>query len=385
MTDFSFIRLFKNDFASAKKADDTPVMKLPHKGFIVQKPNEYFLQTTASDTDISFIGAIQVDLVNCSGLVKRNIDSNFYYIGFVDSNGINQISFAFGYIGVDFWTEPLYLKITDLINGNIWYSNSFLVTNYRTELSARFDYFNKTKLYNISYDLAPYKQSIRFAECYDQTPANKKELKQYTTSQGKQVNYRPITTFLRKYMIEGVDYQMNDALEVLFSHSEVYLDGERVVVSDYKIEDRKGDVNFMTGEFVINKQGQKLEFSNQIYHFLNVVSKIPNSVWTLDTLPNIQIVFNKNISLTNDFEIKLYKDGVLQTIAPTTYTVTGNVLDITPSFAWTNGSYQIIIEANKIYANGEYFKGFGVNEWTFEITDGEFDNTEFDNTEFLTN
>lgn len=383
--DFSFIKLYKNDFTSAKLADDTPIVKLPYGGFIIQKPSEAFLQTTSGDTSISFVGGIQVDLINCYGTVVQNIDSNFYYTGFVDSSGVNQISFEFGYIGTDYWTKQLYLKITDLINGNIWYSNGFLVTDYRTDISTRFDYFNQTKIHNISYDLAPYIQSVRIADCYDQTPVNKRELKQYINASGKQTNYRTITTFLRKYLLNAVDYFINDRLEVLFSHQQVYVNGELSVVSEYKAEERTGDTNWLKGEFTVNKQGQPLTQTHQIYQYLDAVSKTPvhEGVYTIASLPAIQLTFNKNITLAPGFAIKLYKDGVLQTIAPATYAPTGNVLDITPSYSFTNGSYSIVIEPDLISA-AESFAGFGANEWTFEIQDGEFDNAQFNN-EFLIN
>jgi hypothetical protein len=386
MENYGFIKLYKNDFQSAINADDTPVQKLRAGGFIVQKPNEYFQITTSGDTSISFAGGIQIDLIDCQGNVKLNIDNNFGYTTAIDSNGVSQISFAFGYIGIDFWTTQLHLRITDLVNANVWYSNGFLITYFRTDLSTRFDYFNPTKIYNISYDLLPYVQSIRFAECYDQTPANKRDLKQYVNLDGKQVNYRSITTFLRKYNIEAVDYSINDALEVLFSHGQVYCNSERVVISDYKVEDRKGDVNYLTGEFTINKQGQTLPLNYQIYPYLSVVSKTPAhlGVYTIATLPSIELLFNKNISISADFEIKLYKGGVLQSIAPTTYDITGNLLAITPSYSFTNGSYMIVIEPNLITAGAESFSGFGATEWTFTVADGEYDNTEYSN-EYLLN
>jgi len=332
----SFIKLYKNDFTSAKLADDTPISKLRYGGFIVQKTDEYFLQTTDGTTPISFVGGITVDLIDCNGTVKQNIDSNFFYVGAVDSDGINQISFAFGYIGTDYYSLPLYLRITEEVNGNVWYSNGFLVTDYQTELSTRFDYYNPTKIYNISYDLLPYIQSVRLSQCYDQTPANKRDLKQYVNSNGFQTNYRTITTFLRKYVIENIDYLINDSLEVLFSHSQVYCNNERVVVSDFKADERKGDTNFMNAEFTINKQNQQLASSNQIYEYLDVVSKTPIhlGVYTVASLPDIQLTFNKNITLSAGFIIKLYKNGVIQTIVPTTYDTTDNVLDITPTYTF---------------------------------------------------
>ena len=68
---------------------------MQYNGFIVQKPNETFLQITAGETSIAFVGGIQVDLIDGCGDLVTNIDSNFYYEGFVDSSGVNQIAFEF--------------------------------------------------------------------------------------------------------------------------------------------------------------------------------------------------------------------------------------------------------------------------------------------------
>jgi len=384
--DFSFIRLYKNDFTSAKIADDTPIQTLPYGGFIVQKPNETFLQISTGSESISFVGGIQVDLIDCNGLIVKNIDSNFFYEGFVDSSGVSQIAFEFGLIGIDYWTKNLYLKITDLVNDNIWYSNGFLITYYKTDLSTRFDYFNQTKIYNISYDLAPYIQSVRVAQCYDQTPVNKRDLKQYVNANGLQTNYRTITTFLRKYLLNAVDYFLNDRFEVLFSHQQVYVNNERAVISDFKVDERKGDTNWFNGEFTVNKQGQQLVSNYQLFEYLECISKTPLHLgtYTVAGLPDISLTFNKDIEITADFEIKIYKGGVLQSITPTTTDITGNLLDITPSYTFTDGDYSIVIAPNLVYSGSEYWSGFGANEWTFTVDDGEFDNTEFNN-EFLLN
>jgi len=386
MTDFSFIRLTKNDFALAKQADNPNIATLLYNGFIVMQPNETFLQISASDTHIAFVGGIQVDLIDCNGLVIQNIDSNFYYEGFVDANGISQIAFEFGNIGVDYWTKPLYLKITDLVNDNIYFSNGFLVTNYQSDLTTRFDYTNATKIYGISYDLAPYTQSVRLSGCYDYTPTNKRDVKQYVTSQGKQVNYRSITTFLRQYKIDSLDYFVNDRLEVLFSHGAIYCNNQRVVVSDYSVDERKGLSNLLNGEFTINPQGQSFSFAYQLYEGLEVVSRLPLHLgtYTVASLPAIELTFNRNITLVDGFVIKLYKGGVLQTINPTTYTPTLNVLNITPTYIFTNGGYSIVIEPNLVYNGLDYWQGFGATEWTFDIIDGEYNNTQYNN-EYLLN
>lgn len=249
MVDFSFIRLTLNDFAFAKKEDNPNIAKLIGKGFITQKTNETFLQISNSSDGIAFVGAITVDLVDCNEDIVRNIDENFFYQNFVDSNTIDQIAFEFGNIGTDYWSKVLYLRITDSINGNKWYSNGFLVTDENENISIRFDYTNSRKIHNISYDLAPFIQSIRIADCYDNTPANVREVKQYVTSLGQQVNYRTITTFLRKIKIDYLSYFINDRLEVLFSHQRIYVNGQRVVVSDFKPTERILDTNFFDVEF----------------------------------------------------------------------------------------------------------------------------------------
>jgi len=102
-------------------------------------------------------------------------------------------------------------------------------------------------------------------------------------------------------------------------------------------------------------------------------------------LPSIQLTFNRNITLVDGFVIKLYKGGVLQSITPTVYTPTLNVLDIAPTYTFTNGSYAIVIEPNQIYNGADYWQGFGAGQWTFDVIDGEFEATEFDNDEFLIN
>jgi len=331
---------------------------------------------------------VEFDLIDCNGLVIQNIDSNFYYEGFVDSNGISQIAFEFGNIGVDYWTKPLYLKITDLVNDNIYYSNGFLVTNYKSELTSRFDYSNPTKIYNISYDLAPYTQSVRLFNCYDNTPVNKRDVKQYVTSQGKQVNYRTITTFLRQYYIDQLDYFVNDRLEVLFSHAIIYCNNQRVVVSEYSIQERKGNSNWFNGEFIINPQGETFTFEYQLFEPLELISKNPLGVYTLSSLPlDITGYFNKNIT-ANTGNVYIYKDGLLHETMPIEgFFVNENFFTNSIEFLITeNGNYSIRIDSGVFTSNiGEVYGGINNNtDWAFTVTDGEYDAGDYETTEYLT-
>lgn len=385
MTDFSFIKLYKNDFASAQRSDNTNIATMPYAGFIQQKTNETFCQKSNSETDIEFVGGVKVELIDGCGNVQKDITDNFYYFNYESENGTEQIDFEFGNINEDFGTLALFLKITDLDNGNIWYSNAFCVTDYRSEFSSVFHYTNDKTIFGIDYTTSKRLQIVRIGECYDHTSVNQNNLKQYTTSNGNQVNYNRIVTFLRQYQLNHIDIFCNDRLDALFSHSHIYIDFQRVVVSDYKVEERKGDTNWFDGSFIVNKQNEVLNYEYQLFEGLEVVEQSPINNSTFSGFNFLfSLTFNKNISLLEGLVIKLFKDGIFVSNA-STISVTDNVLnfdDFTTTFE--NGNYSIVVSSGFIYNGNEFFNGYALNDWTFTIADGEFDNTEFDNTEFLT-
>ena len=385
MTDFSFIKLYKNDFASAQRSDNTNIATMPYAGFIQQKTNETFCQKSNSETDIEFVGGIKVELIDGCGNVQKDITDNFYYFNYESENGTEQIDFEFGNINEDFGTLALFLKITDLDNGNIWYSNAFCVTDYRSEFSSVFHYTNDKTIFGIDYTTSKRLQIVRIGECHDHTPVNQNNLKQYTTSNGNQVNYNRIVTFLRQYQLNHIDIFCNDRLDALFSHSHIYIDFQRVVLSDYKVEERKGDTNWFDGSFIVNKQNEVLNYEYQLFEGLEVVEQSPINNSTFSGFNFLfSLTFNKNIFLLDGLVIKLFKDGIFVSNA-STISVTDNVLnfdDFTTTFE--NGNYSIVVPSGFIYNGNEFFNGYALNEWTFTIADGEFDNTEFDNTEFLT-
>jgi len=374
--DFSFIKLY-TDFALAKRNDNPPISKLNYQGFIQQRTDETFLQTSNSDVDVVFVGGYLAELIDNCDIVKKDITNNFYFDGFEDANGIKQISFEFGMVNQDFWSKPLHLKLTDLVNGNIYYSNSFLITNYNSDISTRFDYWNI---------LDEYKRSIRLVNCFDQTPQNELTSKQYTTSVGTRVNYRQITIYLRKYVIDSLDYFINDRLPVLINSDNVYLNGVGAVISDLKTDERIVDSNLLKAEFIVNPQNSTYNWEFQIYEGLEVIEQGPinGGIYSLETFSTTaSLTFNKFISLLDGLVIELYKDGVF--VANPIIDFSFNVLDLDFSdYEFINGSYSIVIPSGYIYNGTEFFGGYAISEWTFTIADGEFDGTEFDNAEYLT-
>jgi hypothetical protein len=372
--DNNFIRLF-NTFDKAKGGNPN-VATLPYQGFIMQLPNETFLQQTSLTSGIAFSGAIQVDLIDNCGNVKKNIDSNFYYESFIDNNGTPQITFEFGMINDNFYTTPLYLRITDLVNGAIWYSNDFLITDYGIELSARFDYGNVNE----------FLQSVRFAKMYDFSPVNENSVKQYTTTQGLRVNSKSITTYLRQWKCDAINYDINDRLNELFASEIVFLNGKGVVVSDFKSNPREGDTNWLSAEFVVNPQNEVYDWSYQVYEGLEVVQYLPlnGGVYNQDdfnaiVLGGAYLNFNKAISSVNG-KYKLYKSGLFVNEFDLSFVGQSVAIDFaTSGYTFTNGNFSIKIDDGQIISGAETFKGFALNEWTFTIADGEYDNTEYSN------
>ena len=386
--DNNFIRLFET-FDKAKGGNPN-ITNLAYQGFIMQLPNETFLQQTSLKSGIAFSGAIQVDLIDNCGNVKKNINSNFYYESFIDDNGTPQITFEFGMINENFYTTPLYLRITDLVNGAVWYSNDFLVTDYDVNLSARFDYGNVNE----------YLQSVRFAKMYEFTPVNENSVKQYTTTQGKRVNSKSITTYLRQWKCDAINYDINDRLNELFASEIVFLNGQGVVVSDFKSNERKGTTNFLDAEFVVNPQNETYDWSYQVYEGIQINGlELPNnSIWTktdfdyrVGTLLNgcFLMQFDKilNDAYTDRaINWKIYKDGALLrefTIAQFfDYSIQIYLgLDLSD---FTTGFYTNLVAPIDNISGAETFKGFALNEWIFTIANGEYDNTEYNN-EYLTN
>lgn len=385
--DYSFIRLLP-DFEQAKRNENSPISSIIYSGLIQQLPNETFTQITSIEGGVSLLGSLIAELVDNCGNVVKDLDGLFYYDSFTDQNGDEQIKFEFGMIGEDFYSLPLHLKLTDLGNGSTLYSNPFLVTAMDSNKTSRFDYTNNGSIYNIDYATAQIIQSVRLSCCYEHTPVNKMEFKQYTTSNGYQINYRNSTTFLRKNLIEYVDNFLNDRLNVLFAHEIIFFNGERVTVSEFQVDERKGDSNYFTGNFTTNKQGDIFIWSFQVFEPLQVVSyTIDNGgIYSNNNLPTpiTEMFFNKNVSVANGKIAQIYQNNTLIDTATIEQGLDNSVVMTFDSFndPYAVGQYRLLIGDDAIHSGIIYFEGYKNNQFTFTISDAEFDSDDF-NSDFL--
>jgi len=384
--DNSIFKLYKNDFALAKANGDPKAVGLPYYGFIMQLPNETFCVKTNQQTDIVFVSIVKVELVDLCENIVKDISDNFAYRGFQDENGIKQIDFEFGKINDNFYTVPLFLKITDLTNFNVWYSSSFLITDYEKNYSTRFDYTSEENLEGFNYELSPLIQSIRISRCYYNDDADETTKGQYVTTANNIVNYLPSTVQYGQYICEQLNTNTKRGLESIFSHPTVYIDGELNAVKDaISKEPRAGDTNWFKGEFLANPQGEIYIPELQILTGLQLLSlELPNnSVTTIADIPSIfKMNFDKPIEILPTLAIKLYKNDTF--VANGTPTANGQSVEIDfGAYTFENGVYKITV-SDGIYWGLFTFDGIAIGDWMFTVTDGDYDDDDYDNNDYFT-
>lgn len=241
--DNSFLRLTRS-FGEAVSNENFAISKILENRFIQMLPGELFLQITNCEEDIAFAGNIKVELVNEYQEVLKDITLFFFYKEFTDINGIKQIAFEFGKIGIDFGTEELYLKISHTVSDKIWYSAPFIITDEYKEETTRFDYKHASYFKGISYDRANYFQSVRLSS-FENDIDIKEELTEYTQTSGNSVSMRKIVTQISKGVFKFCNNFTFKRSVVLFSHDIIYINKYRSSNKPgLKKSDRLGTSNF---------------------------------------------------------------------------------------------------------------------------------------------
>ncbi|MCY7291349.1 MAG: hypothetical protein LH615_04120 [Ferruginibacter sp.] len=377
------IKLFKNDFCKAKFSGKLGIENIIHNNNVVQFPNETFLQISDLEEDIAFAGNIQVDLVDEFENVVKNLEVEvyFFYTEFSDLNGIRQIAFEFGNVNEDFYNRSLYLKITHTFSLDIWYSNAFNISFYQNEKTTRIDYGND----------GDFLQSTRY-KLYNNDINSKSENKEYTTLYGRVISERKVITKVYNYKMYCCTNSDFENIDLILGYDIIYFNFKRI--SDkpsLKKGERLGSSNFFDLDFDTSPTNERLEFDYQIYVGLKLISKYLNTGTytvnqynTLSVNGGLNLLFNKNISISPLLKLKVYRDGVLYlTKTFPDFLVTDNSLKVNIQLTNT-GIYDVIIDKNLIYSQSEMFLGLKINNLRYNIVDPEFEPLEFDNSQFLT-
>lgn len=385
--DIAILRLYKNDFESAKRGDDSPAVYITKQPYIQLLTDGLISQKTNSLVDINFVGGIRVDLIDSCGNVVMDISDKFYYDGYL-KDGIYQIDFEFGRIYTDFYYKSLFLKITDLINGNEFYSNSFCITDKGKELTSEIVYTAGERFAGVGYDLKPSYQRVRFRDLYYKDVANKKNGSEYVDTFGGLVNFRQTITRIKRFIFNQFDIALNDRIEEIFRHPAVYVNGQRYVLSEFKAEPIAGDTNFKTGELFLNPKEQYFTLGNQLFVDFNATIT-PNGRYVASSFPNnIELNFNKP-AILGVGTLKIYNESndLIVTFTEANITVVGTTFTIDNSaFVTDLDNYYIIISKGLFKSVGnEPFEVSARNERAFSITNGDWLNTDWNNADWLTN
>ncbi len=294
--DLAFVRLYLNDFNSALQGDDSNAVTIGKQAYIQLIPCGKISQFSDCKEGVAFVGGIKVELIDACGNVLENVTNFFAYDTYV-KDGLPQINWEFGKVGKDYYLKRLFLKITDLVNDNVYYSSGFIMTSKDSELSTEFVYTENTRFRGIPYDLKPFYQQVRFYKCFYKDSANTSNLKEYTQTNGRIMNYRNVTTFGKSFVFDKLDIAIDNRLNEMFAHSVVYANDERIKLQSYESKEVIGDTNFKSAIFKVNPQEQYFTLGYQVYEPLSLVSFTPSGYYSSQEITPTSRTFSNIFAL----------------------------------------------------------------------------------------
>lgn len=381
--DLGFVRLYLNDFQSALQGDDSNDVRIAKYAYIQLLPCGIMSQFSNCKDGVSFVGSIKVELVDSCETFLQNVTDFFAYDTYV-LDGLPQINWEFGKVGKDYYYKPLFLKITDLVNDNVYYSSRFLMTNMDSELSTNFVYTENTRFRGIPYDLKPFYQQVRFYKCFYKDSSNTSNLKEYTQTNGRIMNYRNVTTFGKSFIFDKLDIAIDNRMNEMFAHSVVYANDERIKLQSYESKEVIGDTNFKSAIFKVNPQEQYYTLSYQLLEPLKLDLFTPGGYYTTISFPNdIVGVFNNTVTLGIG-TLKIFDNfnALIVTFTQVDIVLVGNTFTIDNSaFVKTLKNYYITISDGLFKGLGcSDFKITNPNDWTFTIGTGDYEPSDYDTT-----
>jgi len=376
--DKSFLRL-KPSFAEAKYEllQDSEFVE---KFNIVLNPTKIYAQISNSKTSIAFDDSYICELVDCHDNVVLDITDKVFIEEFQDHNGIYQLKFEIGPIGIDFHFERLFLRFTHLDSNLKAWSNPFLVTEQCK--TFRLEYKNYNYYEGISYEIANIYQSIDLVGYID-LPNTKENVKIYTQLNGDIRNSRPTQAIEYLFNIDFIDSFTFTRLSTALNSELVYINGVRFVKSENVQSDgREGKSNFFPtsfkGQFI---ETDTLDLGFQIRPPFLSIGYSPFGLYTLASIPvNGAAVFNHAISTA--FDVKLWN-----------YDTDAFIMDISTIFIATNnfdffmpvlglGNYYFTFEA--IDTLNQVIKVTDKETWKFTISTGQYKKLQYKNNQYFT-
>ena len=378
--DLAFVRLYLNDFTSALQGDDSNAVTIAKGAYIQLLPCGKISQFSDCKDGVVFVGGIKVELIDSCGTVLEDVTNFFAYDTFV-KDGLPQINWEFGKTGKDYYFKRLFLKITDLINENVYYSSGFIMTSMDSELSTEFVYREIGRFRGIPYDLKDFYQRIRFYKCYYKDSSNVSNLKEYTQTDGKIANYRDVPTYGKKFIFDKLDIAIDNRINQMFAHSILYANEERMKLISYEPNEVVGDTNWKTATFNLNPQGGYFTLPSQIFQDFKLLDYSPKGNYTVDNFPaGLYGQFTTDIILGIG-TIKIFDEfnTLITTFTQDDIAVASNYFEVDNSaFVKTIKGYYVIISEGLFKGVGcSEFKITSPSEWTFEIRSAQYNKPQY--------
>lgn len=368
--DFSFLKLYKNNFDGAVLNDNTKAFLNKFTGFVQMKTDDWFVQITNCADNIAFGGNITIELIDFCQNVRFTFTKNvnFFYKEITDINGIKQIAFKFGNVGIDFGEEIFFLKISHTTSFKVWYSAGFCITNHESENTSLIRYKNEDYFKGISYDVSNDFQVIRL-QCFKTDGDYKEEKEEEIQITGTSMSSRATSTLVDKYVMYLCDFFTWKRMQVMLDHDIIYIDDYRITNKPTITKgERIPDSNVFQVDFDADPDEELFDFG------FEVVNKSPLGVYDIALLPtDIDISFNQSIALDSGF-IKLYTDAdvLLATFTEADAAMSGtDGIQIAMATAGLGvGKYYILLGNGLVKSwQGDDISITDKRVWPFEITD----------------
>lgn len=381
--DFSFIRL-RDNITDAFDLGESPVVDFTalYGGQVQLLPNDPqpYVQITNSPTNI-VIENQTVYLVDCFNGNEDDITGNVFIQSFIDQDGISQVVFEIVSIPTDYGGHPVYLRF-ESSGGQNYFSNRFLVTRSREELTSRFDYRHTGRYFGTDYFSADFRQSIRL-NTYLNNYVSQDELSTYfQISRNQIVSQRAKVSDLNQYIFHYLDAWTAKRLKrVLYSDS-VYINGVRSYVTEgFEMPARIENSNVAEAAFLVDPDEFDVFTPGfQIYtgltFALNPASGTNVNPTNAAALAQIQVVFSENMTLNDDITGNINNSVTMANTAINSgnSSVTGANLNIdTTGVFGSNATYTITLSAGAAsIANKPAITSPQVLNWQIVVRDGDW-------------
>jgi hypothetical protein len=294
--DNSFFRFLSN-FNDARNLQNRKLSSFDYDMQIHLKPGEVYTCITNNKSGVDLGEDYSAYIVNCNNEVLVNISNNIAIAQFIDNMSTKQLKIELFGIFIDFYAELVQFKLVNNVNGNVYWSNPFLNSNYDIDETVRFRFKNYIDIDGTNYSNASIYQSIRL-KCIKIRTNFTSNGQSYITFGGLKYSSRIIKTKSYELVFDMLNDFIYDRLQYLLTHDVVYLDGTRVTDKQtFESADKYSDTNIAQVKFRVSVDEEDKD--NETYQ---VDSGQNSSSFNYFVFSNNLITFDSE-SDTFDFDI----------------------------------------------------------------------------------